>query len=391
MRNNKLKPPSFPLEFYPDELLVIKNIKFTPRHIDIMACLISGGTGKTISSLLSIEIKTIEAHKKDIAGRLGGGIQENIIAFIQSSDKYGLIKQHYLRLLKKVEFEKLLKELTKGIKKNLPHCIIEPKTAYQTQGKNKSTFINLLTYHLNLAGIKILEKSDQPGQYLDNKNTGAQLLYFIDEHLIDRLKSAPMSQKIILILQNPTLKEEFLKISHHINSIDFTDPSSYFRSFIELLERVTPSHDFTSLKAIMDGKELNSKNFNQNTAFKDLRADIGGIPFSLLPNILYSKKHKAIGIAFLIMSLLSLGFWIHTETGVETNNKISLASIHSDLVIPSEASLLNRQDLMAEIASQLKGDQGIQTVALVGMGGAGKNNAFTRLRSQATIPRRLGD
>jgi len=54
MQTEKLKSPPLPPEFYTDELLIIKGVKFTPRQIDIMACFISGGTGKTISSLLNI-------------------------------------------------------------------------------------------------------------------------------------------------------------------------------------------------------------------------------------------------------------------------------------------------------------------------------------------------
>lgn len=404
MQSNKIKPPPFPLEFYPDELLIVKGIKFTPRQIDIMACLISGGTGKTISSLLSIEIKTIEAHKKDIVGRLGGGVQENIIAFIQTSNKYDLIKKHYLKLLKKVKFEKQLKELDRGIDKNqLPHCSIEPKSSYHPQAKNKSSFLNIFTFHLSLVGIKILEKSNQPEHYPEATKVVEQILYFIDGDLIGHLKSdqiregdfkdslklASSSQEIIHIVQDLTFKEELLKISPNTNPIDFTSPVFYFKSFITLLERMIPSYDFASLKEIIDDNDLNFKDFNQNSSVTKLQGSSYKTfaRFSLLPNILPSKRKQALSIVLLATPLLSFCFWAISEivnpSDQKANNRVSLDSIHSDLIIPSDSSFLNRPRLMTEIENKFKEGQGIQSVALVGVGGAGKTTlARTYARKQ---------
>ncbi|HUX79460.1 MAG TPA: tetratricopeptide repeat protein, partial [Alphaproteobacteria bacterium] len=56
----------------------------------------------------------------------------------------------------------------------------------------------------------------------------------------------------------------------------------------------------------------------------------------------------------------------------EGDEKKQNAFTRSELVIPSKSALLDRPDLMRQIDDKLKSKDGIQTVALVGIGGAGK-------------------
>lgn len=107
-------------------------------------------------------MKTLEAHKKDIGGRIGGGIQEDIIAFVQKSDKYELIKQHYLVLLHKNEFEKQVKELSKKVHDSFSVLKIE-----QRPNLNKSSLFNLFMDHLKLSGIKVIsgDKKIEKGKH----------------------------------------------------------------------------------------------------------------------------------------------------------------------------------------------------------------------------------
>ena len=97
-----------------------------------------------------------------------------------------------------------------------------------------------------------------------------------------------------------------------------------------------PGYDLTSLKSIMDSNYLNFKNFSHNISTKGIQVDTS--KFSLLPNILHPKRQKAIGTALFATILLSFAFWTHTKTNTRinqnTDNKISLAPIRSELIIP---------------------------------------------------------
>lgn len=55
---------------YYNHLKLINGVKFTPREIDIIACLLSAKGLKTIALFLSIEEKTIETHKYNIMRKL---------------------------------------------------------------------------------------------------------------------------------------------------------------------------------------------------------------------------------------------------------------------------------------------------------------------------------
>ncbi len=66
-------------------LKVIKNIRFTDREIDVIACLIGGRSYKKIASILSISPKTVEYHVRNIMLRIGYNSRESIIDFIEKS------------------------------------------------------------------------------------------------------------------------------------------------------------------------------------------------------------------------------------------------------------------------------------------------------------------
>lgn len=71
-------------------------------------------------------------------------------------------------------------------------------------------------------------------------------------------------------------------------------------------------------------------------------------------------------------SLLYLVDWLGQDFKVNRANNLHKSPIHSDLLVPLEATLLQRPYLMEQLKEKLKGEQGIQIVTLVGIGGAGK-------------------
>src|SRR6266446_6112959 len=96
MKNNKANPFQ---GIYFGQLETINGVRFTPREVDIIACLLSGKGTKTVAQFLSIEEKTVETHKYNIMRKLECNSKEGIIDFVEKSNEFSTLKQHYLHLL----------------------------------------------------------------------------------------------------------------------------------------------------------------------------------------------------------------------------------------------------------------------------------------------------
>jgi len=108
---------------YNKHLESINGIKFTPREIDIISCLLSGRTPKVIASFLSISPRTIETHIRNIMLKVECNSREGIINFIEKTDKGTLIKKHYLNLLSDYSFKQKLKDVSK-LSRSAPASIL---------------------------------------------------------------------------------------------------------------------------------------------------------------------------------------------------------------------------------------------------------------------------
>ncbi|WP_375332151.1 NB-ARC domain-containing protein [Candidatus Tisiphia endosymbiont of Temnostethus pusillus] len=146
-----------PQEIYEKYLMTIDGIRFTPREIDIIACIMHGKNAKGTANFLStkdksLETKTIESHILNIKRKIAANSREGIISFIEKSDKYKLIHSYYSSLLIQQEFNKILQEiliLTKSDK--ISFLIVLPRL-----GKNNlNLLVNKLCIDLRLIGITV--------------------------------------------------------------------------------------------------------------------------------------------------------------------------------------------------------------------------------------------
>jgi len=133
---------------YYAQLQFINGIKFTPREIDIISCIISGRTSyKEISSILPISIKTVETNKNNIKNKLRNATSDNIRHFVEISDGYTLIKNHYNYLSNDFIFKKLL--TTQKRKSNSP-------VIFYISKKEKKYFLDSeLENYFRAAGIEL--------------------------------------------------------------------------------------------------------------------------------------------------------------------------------------------------------------------------------------------
>ncbi len=97
----------------------INGMDLSLREIDVIACTISGRSGKETAAQLSIAHSTVEAHINNIKDLLNCNGRSNIINLIEKSGKYSLYKKHYINLLIYPAFEAILKKYGNVIKNNL--------------------------------------------------------------------------------------------------------------------------------------------------------------------------------------------------------------------------------------------------------------------------------
>ena len=149
-------------KLYEMHLTAIKNIKFTFREIDVIACIMHNRGEKKIAALLSVSPRTVSAHVYNIMGKLGCSTKDQIIDFIESSDKLNIIKEYYLHLSVKSNFEQKLIKIAGGINRS------KLKAYYRKSDKLhiSDPMYRSLEKHFQLANIFLCE-TDNTGS--DNK------------------------------------------------------------------------------------------------------------------------------------------------------------------------------------------------------------------------------
>jgi tetratricopeptide (TPR) repeat protein/DNA-binding CsgD family transcriptional regulator len=291
---------NLPFAIYSEHLEDINGIRFTPREIDVIACILNGRSAKTIPSLLLISSKTVATHLANIRSKTSCPSRESIIDFMEKSDKLPIIKHtYYLSLLAFIFFEKQIK----GLSKESTPCTLVHDSA-------KGAFINQLKQHLELVGFKIKTQVDS-----DNKN-------FI------LLQGAP-------------------------EALDIPTDGNYYGSIFTILKQMLPHKDMDKIRDDFVAY------CNRLDEFLHKEPAVANIAISS------PRKYQMIALGLASCILIFAGL-IWNKTSPYTD------AVRSDLILPSETTLVNRAELIAQIDHELNKQRGIQSVAIVGIGGAGK-------------------
>lgn len=369
------------------QIEAISGIKFTPREIDILACIIGRRTAKKVALSLHISPKTVENHIRNIMQKLECNSREGIIDFIERAQEASLLKQRYIQLLCQATFEQSLKEVSTQIKKNHLTC-----TLIDASEETNHSLITYLKQNLESSGLHIEIKVESESRCLDylRKDIKAHAeecrLYVLSKTLRkeiqdhrDFCQTVPKQWKnsnnifFLLISQkakgftaiksfpikNPTNLEEFIQ---------------YYDLFFELLKSFFP---------VLKVDDILSKLKNQCTIGTEFSAldlpvqkltapsqkevqKVVSIPSPLLSIV---KEWKLPLSAFLFLVVCFSAGFISFKNG---GGSLGENSVHSDLVLPAKFALLDRPELINEMNEKLKAQEGIQTIALVGLAGSGK-------------------
>lgn len=386
-----------PLDIYNKHLKKINDVSFTYREIDVISALLNM-EGNRLASFLSIQPRGVETHTRNIRQKAGGlSDQKAIIDFIQKSQNFSLLKHEYfLHLQIRLYFEKQLRKFSKIINNKKISCSI----INEEHSECSTSLIPLLREHLKLAGIKLESVSKKKGNpsFLDlreekNELESHFLLYVMPQDIeqVSQLAKETMknTKTILLCAKNGE------KTSGILDSkawIDIENQNNYYAIFFEILKVIVPNFNFENTIAELNTycvhirqscKKSDIKNYSSLTLSitKTARRPVFE-KMTLLSNGLKKQKKQIIlstGILGTLLCILIV-IWLYSPTN---SLKISnTETIQSDLLIPTQATLLNRSNLLLEIHSKLMGTQGIQTVALVGCGGAGKTTLARQYAQQ---------
>ncbi|MBY0501788.1 MAG: tetratricopeptide repeat protein [Alphaproteobacteria bacterium] len=407
-----------PQDIYAEYLENVNNIKFTRREIDTIAYLLSGRSAKTISSFLSIAPKTIETHMRNIMLKLECNSRDGIIDFIEKSDKLSFIKTHYLSLLTQSSFEKRLLKISELIGDKGPSCLI----VYWKEPSYKTNFIRHLANHLKYAGIKAtLEIRERhnfttdplndvdlwqanyvlypiPDVLLRQLHEGNHEIQLEFSHFIQRIKKN--SNCLILLFPNEGRIKNILKDVNEIESIDFSEGRNYYFFVFKILKKLLPHIDFEEI--IHDFKSQNEATYGSFDKLylpvppekKRVELDNFIEKTSVFINKLLTliKIRKNLFLTLFFLCLIAFGIWLFATTDnkgsklTQNNASQEVSSVRSDLIVPTQSILLDRSQLMAQIEDRLNGDSPIHTIALVGIGGAGKTTVARNYARQQKTP-----
>ncbi|MBS0184801.1 MAG: AAA family ATPase [Proteobacteria bacterium] len=359
---------------YDKNIEVINHIKFTPREIDIIACILCGRTAKKdIAFILSIQPRTAETHTRNIMHKIRcngwGGIRD----FIEKTGYSDLIRHHYTSLLLQKEFNHCLRQIFLLIKKE--ENILDLQ--FFSDIKNSDGLFFRILKDLRDMGINVHVREDKNSFDIHNYS-----VFFI---------TAGTIKKICMLLQDPTflsknhifilwdkslILEDFPDLKN-ISYLDFKSQNYYFSFFYFLEKFISPSvvenifFEFKrEYKKFFNSSECAQFNFSSEEHIHKKKEISDNIYMDAVKN-----KKNYFMILFLCMIILSVFLFIFTQN----NQKIKISplskkdlSMRSELIVPIESVFLKRYDLIKKMNEALKSQHKIRIIALVGMGGVGK-------------------
>jgi DNA-binding CsgD family transcriptional regulator/tetratricopeptide (TPR) repeat protein len=366
---------------------IIGGLKFTPREIDIMACILGRRTAKKIASFLHISPKTVESHIHNIMQKLECNSRESIIDFIERAAEAPFLQQRYAQLLYQVAFEQSLKDISIQTKKHPILCTIIDVS----EDKTYTPLIIQLKQHLGNAGIPTEIKVENELVSLDSLRKSAEAhleecrLYVLSKALKEEIRINPEFAQTLKKEVKPSGAALFLISNKErrgtiISCLPIKTPTSsaeliyYYYSFFDLLKGLSPAlkldEIMSKLKNQCEGRvEAPGVDFSTHQfirrPYKETKESV-----CYPSNIFFTLREWKLPLAlcFFAIVCLSAGFISFKNGESAQDGKVA----HSDLTLPAKFSLLDRPELLDEINAKLKGQQGIQTIALVGLEGSGK-------------------
>jgi tetratricopeptide (TPR) repeat protein/DNA-binding CsgD family transcriptional regulator len=377
---------SMAIEFYETHLRTINNVKFRRREIDIVAFMINGRSGKKTASFFSLSPKTIENYTHNIMLRLECNSREAIIDFIEKSDQLKNIRKYYSILLAQDYFESKLKQIDVALSKEKRISV----ALYYEQSQKHRFLLEEIQRHLKILGInvflEVLEKGQSFSEVVSKNVDRDYLIYSIPSiseaaaisPTLDQIAEGNTSEGfgqqmkgVFFLFLEGNFCDELPTEETSADCLRLLDYKNYYLFLFAIIKKLLP-------KLVL---ETTIKDFNKKTlALFDLSSpsepEKDSVPASQLFNVMHFLKRKKWLASSLILACLSgvMGHHFLKSGGQGNSSRSDLKlSIQSDLHIPADSTLLKRPALISQIHRKFQEKPDIiQTIALFGIGGAGK-------------------
>ncbi len=368
-----LKPPHIS---HTEATQRVNAIEFTPREMDILACLLGGRSYKKTADLLDIAHKTVGTHIYHIMEKLGCHAREDVIELLKQSPLLPQLNKHYLSLLKESDFTHKLKVIALSVpKSNPPTCLL-----IDEQENVESSILTKIQHDLTLAGLHVQRGNlkEEPGADHLICPVHAQMLYNTFGSRLS-ITHSPITQcldlakhkrnTVIFVIQGPI--QDTLPLLPRIHYIPLEE--GYLLSVLEMLKYILPTVPIAYIIKEFLEQWSSTVDTTENAATPSTFIHSKEKENQQHTSKTFNPYKQAVGVAIIlgiivVCSLSVLGF---KTTRLSTIFRFPL-TIRSDLLVPMEEHSLERPQLLAKIHERLAGEKGIKTVVLVGIGGAGK-------------------
>lgn len=229
------------------DLKLIKNIAFTQRELDVIACILAGRKPKKIGTLLSIVTKTAEHHIHNIKQKIGCSAQDSIIDFVEKAGVQFILKKHYDYLLLQSIFESILKNMSTAIDETITYWLVH--------NEKDPALLPLLCRlkkdfkHIGINAIPMTETAFQHKEEsaFQHKELAGSAIFLQNQKSSDSENPIQNKDSIIIHHQN-------LKVIH------VPEYQSYHLLFFDVLKYLCPKLDFS--------KEINEFKNKQNVIWQ---------------------------------------------------------------------------------------------------------------------------
>lgn len=326
----------------------IGGVSFTDRQIDVLACLIHLRNYGKIATVLGINsIRTVQTHVNHIRSKLGNIPVEYVVDFIEKSGKRRFFVQYYFHILVEYNFKKKLLKIKSLVNREAISYIKQFGTADNPQNH----LFQIIEDHLktaNIIPVKATEVSSEDFvlHLIRNGSDNGS----IQDEFKNKIKQNSFRNVHLLLDKSIECVPNYAECC-----VDFRDECNYYCSLFRLIEI------FSNSKLVV--QEVAAE-FKEEYVALQKSWEMGEVKenVSAPDNIPKSLLLKLVAI---IVILICIGTWRFFSDKPEQ-------IIRSDLIVPIEMVFLERPKIIQRIDKALNAKNKIQTVAIVGIGGAGK-------------------
>jgi len=321
---------SFYEDLYVAHLTTLNGIPFTRREIDVIACLLNARGTSKIASFLSIALRTVMTHIRNIMRKIDCNSREEILEFLEKSEAVVWLREYYASLVAESLFQKTLKDIAKL--KPLPSperlLIVCPDEALK-----RALLHRFPVYLKQVGGIH------------------QTALVFVE--------------------------------TGGAGVLDLTASPKYYAASFEILKILFPNVSLEALEAHFWDQ---MKGLQSLTSASPPPIPLPALPHPSHPPSLLQTKWGSFLYIFSLICLASISITVFkAPPHAQSSDYQSPQSIRCDFILPPEGSLLSRQAYIAQMEKKLCSQRGIRTLALLGAGGAGKTTLARQYAAQQKV------